>query len=96
MECILEMYLTCCCRLTEHYTDRCTYSHDIALVDQGGTRPTFLCVLNVYGIIACGKMTEHQHTYTYIHDIALVDQGGFRPTFRCVLIFVECREITEH
>ena len=41
LECLPEMYLICCWRLIEHYTAQAHYSHDIALVDQGGTRPTF-------------------------------------------------------
>ena len=49
MGCILEMLLKT--HLTLH---RRTYSYDIALVDQGGTRPTFGCVLNIYGIISHG------------------------------------------
>ena len=40
--CLLEMLLKNV--LTLHMR---TYSHDIALVDQGGARPTFGCVFNV-------------------------------------------------
>ena len=34
-------FLRCCWRLNEHYTTQAHYNHDIALVDQGGTRSTF-------------------------------------------------------
>ena len=59
--------------------------HNIALMDQGASRPTFGC--DELMCIACG-FTEHYHTCNYNHDIALVDQGGSRPTFGSVLVCV--------